>query len=42
MRTDFFEAKDILNVLDVEPVVFEEQLNLGNGSRLTICAAKEK
>jgi primosomal protein N' (replication factor Y) len=24
----FFEAKDILNVLDVEPVVFEEQLQL--------------
>ena len=27
-KPDFFEAKDILNVLDVEPVVFEEQLKL--------------
>jgi primosomal protein N' (replication factor Y) len=27
-RPDFFDAKDILNVLDVEPVVFEEQLKL--------------
>jgi primosomal protein N' (replication factor Y) len=27
-KPDFFEAKDILNVLDVEPVVFEEQLTL--------------
>ena len=25
---EFFEAKDVLNVLDVEPVVFEEQLKL--------------
>lgn len=25
---EFFEAKDILNVLDAEPVVYEEQLNL--------------
>ena len=24
-RPEFFEAKDILNLLDVEPVVFEEQ-----------------
>jgi len=27
-KPDFFEAKDILNVLDVEPVVFEEQLKM--------------
>src|SRR5688572_21894782 len=27
-KPDFFEVKDILNVLDVEPVVFEEQLKL--------------
>src|SRR6186997_3497432 len=27
-KPDFFEAKDILNVLDAEPVVFEEQLKL--------------
>jgi primosomal protein N' (replication factor Y) len=27
-KPEFFEAKDILNVLDVEPVVFEEQLKL--------------
>ena len=27
-KPDFFEAKDILNVLDVEPVVFEEQIKL--------------
>jgi len=27
-KPDFFEAKDILNVLDVEPVVFEEQLKV--------------
>lgn len=27
-RPEFFEAKDILNLLDVEPVVFEEQLKL--------------
>ncbi|HET6724139.1 MAG TPA: primosomal protein N' [Chitinophagaceae bacterium] len=27
-KPDFFEAKDILNVLDVEPVVFQEQLKL--------------
>jgi primosomal protein N' (replication factor Y) len=27
-KPDFFEAKDILNVLDVEPVIFEEQLKL--------------
>jgi primosomal protein N' (replication factor Y) (superfamily II helicase) len=27
-KPDFFETKDILNVLDVEPVVFEEQLKL--------------
>ena len=27
-KPEFFEAKDILNVLDVEPVVFQEQLKL--------------
>jgi len=27
-KPEFFEAKDILNVLDIEPVVFEEQLKL--------------
>lgn len=27
-KPDFFETKDILNVLDVEPVVFDEQLKL--------------
>lgn len=27
-RPEFFETKDILNVLDAEPVVFEEQLKL--------------
>ena len=27
-KPDFFEAKNILNVLDAEPVVFEEQLKL--------------
>lgn len=27
-KPDFFEPKEILNVLDVEPVVFEEQLKL--------------
>lgn len=27
-KPDFFETKDILNVLDVEPVVYEEQLKL--------------
>jgi primosomal protein N' (replication factor Y) len=27
-KPDFFETKDILNVLDTEPVVFEEQLKL--------------
>ena len=27
-KPEFFETKDILNVLDVEPVVFEEQLKL--------------
>jgi primosomal protein N' (replication factor Y) (superfamily II helicase) len=27
-RPEFFEAKDILNLLDAEPVVFEEQLKL--------------
>src|SRR5678810_1085016 len=27
-KPDFFEAKDIVNVLDAEPVVFEEQLKL--------------
>jgi primosomal protein N' (replication factor Y) (superfamily II helicase) len=27
-KLEFFEAKDILNVLDTEPVVFEEQLKL--------------
>ncbi|MBN8673465.1 MAG: primosomal protein N' [Chitinophagales bacterium] len=27
-KPDFFETKDILNVLDVEPVVYEEQLRL--------------
>ena len=27
-KPEFFEAKDILNVLDTEPVVFEEQLRL--------------
>ncbi|HEX4878001.1 MAG TPA: primosomal protein N' [Chitinophagaceae bacterium] len=27
-RPEFFETKDILNVLDTEPVVFEEQLKL--------------
>jgi primosomal protein N' (replication factor Y) len=27
-KPEFFEAKDILNVLDTEPVVFEEQLKL--------------
>ena len=27
-KPDFFETKDILNVLDVEPVVFEQQLKL--------------
>src|SRR3977135_3875672 len=27
-RPEFFEAKDILNVLDAEPVVYEEQLKL--------------
>ncbi len=28
VKPDFFEPKEILNVLDVEPVVFEEQLKL--------------
>jgi primosomal protein N' (replication factor Y) len=28
MKPDFFETKDILNVLDTEPVVFDEQLQL--------------
>ncbi len=27
-KPDFFEAKDILNLLDAEPVVYEEQLKL--------------
>ncbi len=27
-KPEFFETKDILNVLDVEPVVFEQQLKL--------------
>ncbi len=27
-KPEFFETKDILNVLDVEPVIFEEQLKL--------------
>ena len=27
-KPDFFEPKDILNVLDAEPVVFEEKLQL--------------
>ncbi|MES1215791.1 MAG: primosomal protein N' [Bacteroidota bacterium] len=27
-RPEFFEAKDILNILDAEPVVYEEQLKL--------------
>src|SRR5678815_4001887 len=27
-KPEFFEAKEILNVLDAEPVVFEEQLQL--------------
>ena len=27
-KPEFFETKDILNVLDAEPVVFEEQLRL--------------
>src|SRR5678815_3630094 len=27
-KPEFFEAKEILNVLDAEPVVFEEQLKL--------------
>ena len=27
-KPEFFEPKDILNVLDVEPVVFEQQLKL--------------
>src|SRR5882724_519332 len=27
-KPEFFEAKDILNLLDVEPVVFEQQLKL--------------
>ena len=37
-----FEPKEILNILDIEPVVNKTNWSSGDGSPITICAAKEK
>jgi primosomal protein N' (replication factor Y) len=37
-----FQPKEILNVLDDEPIIFPEQLKLWEWIATTICAAKAK
>ena len=41
-KPDFFEAKDILNVLDVEPVVFEEQLKIVGVDRILLYVQRRR
>ena len=41
-KPDFFEPKEILNVLDIEPVVFEEQLKLSFSVSLFLSWAKTR
>jgi len=41
-KPEFFEPKEILNLLDVEPVVFEQHCSCGNGWQIITCARKER